>query len=201
MKVTADLIKKYHLGLCSSEEASAVEQWLNSESEEDSTLAEKELDEMASNVWNVLSPRLHSQSTLVVPMYKKVTSYVAFACLAIGFCAGYFLAPSPSTPASEGVAKTLVTSEGPLYISSYRGKSQKITADHCEVKFEGQLQLMNTSSYQKFVTCKGKTFTLQPKRDYLLINPTVKEPYLRTNIPKEYDIFWSQETSFQVCIL
>ncbi|MEM9673247.1 MAG: hypothetical protein ACFB15_20265 [Cyclobacteriaceae bacterium] len=167
MKVTAELIKKYHLGRCSPEEALAVEQWLNSSlKQEESLLADNELEGMETNVWRSLSPFLDGEPTKVVPLHKRVLRYAAVACLIIGaFFIGYFAA-LPSAQANTVKKDSRLTDV--LYIYGGEGAYGIMNRDRYQVRFEGTLRLHNSAHAPKHIVCGEQEFTLEPHKTYIL---------------------------------
>ncbi|MEM6841822.1 MAG: hypothetical protein AAF632_06325 [Bacteroidota bacterium] len=168
MKVTAELIRKYHLGQCSPEEAVAVERWLRSESEEDSVLAEEELDKMADNVWQSVSSRLDTGSAPAVPLYKKLTRYAAAACIIIGvFVAGLLTGFTYAEPLADTINNAEHLTDQ-LHIYGGDGAYGQIGGSRYRIEFEGVIKLENNSRKPKQVVCGEQEFTLQPQRTYFL---------------------------------
>ena len=166
MKVTAELIKKYHLGLCTPEEALAVEGWLNSALKEDSILTDAELEMMGTNVWESVLGNIKPNQTKTIPLYQRVVRYSAAACLVFAsFSGGYLLRPYVST--TEAAVASADT-KGQLVIYHNNGKSTRIPAGRYDLRFHGSLKLYNGSDTPMFVSCGVKTLLLEPWQTYYL---------------------------------
>ncbi|MDN5217310.1 hypothetical protein QQ020_34875 [Fulvivirgaceae bacterium BMA12] len=82
IKVTPELIEKYHLGLCSDEERDAVENWLLNTEDEISDLSERALEKMEANIWkNVTAEQAQARHRSYVFPLKKMMRYAAVACV------------------------------------------------------------------------------------------------------------------------
>lgn len=93
MKVSRELIEKYHEGLCSAAEKEAVENWLfNDQAEEELLLPQDEKIRRQTDIWNEIASILPAEdhefpipkSTVkVIPLWKRVAA-AAVALMVLG---------------------------------------------------------------------------------------------------------------------
>ena len=178
MKITPELIEKYHLDSCTAKEKEAILRWLLNSNNENSELSESTLKKLEEDTWKSLSERMGRPGTKVVGLYKYMARYAAVACLLTGMLIGISL-PDIKNQQSEQAAKD--TSKGQVYITSGPGNMVKVDKDIFEISFNGTLELFNSSSITKTVICYGKNaskvFLLEPRQLYYL-EGTNEKPYL-----------------------
>ncbi|MGD1895052.1 MAG: hypothetical protein ACFB15_31220 [Cyclobacteriaceae bacterium] len=176
MIITKELLRRFHEGLCSEEERTAVEKWLRSTDDIPSVIDinyRREYEESKEAIWEKITemgPDLASSSSeskrgKVVSLYQRISRYAAVACLIIGICIGYFASP-PSAQADTVKKPKHLTDL--LYIYGGNGAYTKMNATRYRVKFEGRLKLYNDADQPKQLVCGEQEFTLEPHRAYFL---------------------------------
>lgn len=80
MRITPELLERYHLGDCTDQEVRAVEAWLKNTEDEESSLSEKDLDVMSNRIWQSLSSDIPKNSSTTYP-WKRTFHYGIAACL------------------------------------------------------------------------------------------------------------------------
>ena len=170
MKITPELVNRYHSNRCTVQEAEAVQAWLLSGEIEDSLPEPEQADAWLELTWTKIAAKidlsLAKEETPVVPFYKKLIRYASAACVLLAILmGGYFFLQQDKKPlANKEKADALL-------VSTAGYKPVSITDNSCKIKFKGHLQLTNNSSEIKTIVCEDKTmktFQLQPGESYYL---------------------------------
>ena len=166
MKITRELLERYHAGACSEKEKLAVERWLFSPKDKTDRLNDTFLKRVETDIWNSLAPFIDHQPVKVVPVHKKIIFYLTAACIAFMlFGTGYLLA---SRGADQQISFTAKEIKGQLHISNRFGKTTKLTGERYDISFQGVLHLYNASMAPVVVHCGEKNFVLKPSEIYYL---------------------------------
>lgn len=110
MKITKELILRYHEGTCTEAERKAVEEWLQQTTADLSFPEELDMDLLQEEAWQTLQKKYDIP---LITAKKKVSSLWIYSGVAASICLllgiTYFLRPSPS---SQMVYKTIVVPNG-----------------------------------------------------------------------------------------
>ncbi len=178
MKITPDLLKRYHQGLCDDVEKKFVKAWLYShEAEEIFPEPEVEgIEDMLAGTWQKITTTMgveeKQEESIVIPMYKRGwVRYAAVACFFIGVVSvGSALFKTSISSYYTNILKKQPSSDY-LEVSSRRSEAVRISDRSCRIRFTGQIQLTNISAHRKEVVCGNKierTFYLEPGETYYL---------------------------------
>jgi len=97
MRITKEIIERYHQGLCSREEQHIVEQWLESDEREMSFPEHSDLSVMENRGWKKISERYHigvqpnPSPSFVLRNYRMIWQLVACVILILGVTTYYYL--------------------------------------------------------------------------------------------------------------
>ncbi|MEM9832993.1 MAG: hypothetical protein AAF944_20335 [Bacteroidota bacterium] len=182
MIITKELLRRFHEGLCTEEERRAVERWLSTP---DDIPAEVDLDatrifeESRESVWakitdmqSELTPSSREgEPRKVIPLHRRVSRYVAVACIIIGiFAAGFSTGFTFAKPSVDTVKQTNRLTDLPNLLHIYGGDGAYgvVAGSRYRIKFEGKLRLYNEAPHPKQIVCGEQEFTLEPHRTYYL---------------------------------
>lgn len=90
MKVTAELLEKYSLGLCSPEEKIAVEQWLDSSESELSFPSETDLPAHHNKIWAHVEQRIDGDNSGTEKILFLWRPWLVAACLIVAVGVSFF---------------------------------------------------------------------------------------------------------------
>ncbi|MGD1895072.1 MAG: hypothetical protein ACFB15_31320 [Cyclobacteriaceae bacterium] len=208
MKITPELLKKYTAGECTEAERGLVEEWLPGDSDITATFSQEELSDATTQMWQNITQRAEMDNpgtvpASVIPIRRRLAYLAVAACLSIViFGIGYFTETKKPTPAAH-IASTS-RAKGMLYVSSDPNSSIEVAANACEIILDGGVQLLNTSSFAREVTCNGKTFIIQPRRQYVIFSHTelgahLLAPEAYFNDAELYQ-YLPSNTTFKVCV-
>ncbi|MEO1097820.1 MAG: hypothetical protein AAFX57_08695 [Bacteroidota bacterium] len=173
MKITKELLKRHGMGLCTTEERKAVEEWFDRlEGPMMSTRSFQEIEENKKETWNKLSKMVPELDGHVatdrlksIPLYRKVTRYVAAACIIfIAFFGGRYstgtvnASPVPEDPTADH-----------LFIFGYKDAVGNLPGNNFKIKFDGSLRLYNNSVAPKRINVGDTSFMLTPRKSHYLI--------------------------------
>ncbi|GGF36804.1 hypothetical protein [Echinicola rosea] len=205
MNITNDLLDRYSRNLCSPGERALVEAWLDSTHDETFHLTELELQSMDSEVWDKLNQGMHSKKD--VPMYRTFLRYAAGVALAAGlvsasFWSGYSMRPKALTGTAVKDSHTASTIDNMLYLSNNPGISKRVSANSCELRFQGVLRVYNNSPSPKLVTCGGKTLSASPGKATYYLN-TKLHGFREINMQSGEMLFYENQlkkSSISICV-
>lgn len=119
MQITKEIIDRYHLGQCTSEEQQDVEQWLASDEVEMSFPEHADLNALEQKGWKKLSSRYPQavrpldNRTFKLPNYPRIWQLVACMVLLMGASLGYYLNRGSENSTNQVLAyKELKTLKG-----------------------------------------------------------------------------------------
>ncbi|MEM9673907.1 MAG: FecR family protein [Cyclobacteriaceae bacterium] len=191
MKITKELLERHSLGLTNKEENEAVEEWFNKL--DDPSIGKKapiETEENKRQIWTKLEqavPELESHSgrsdPKVIPLYKRVTRYVAAAIILcmVGFSTYYFSISGWNTnepqiadlyqtvQTQRGEKRTLTLSDGSTIRMNYE------TEVRAPKQFEGDERIVYLEGHAHFDVKKN------PDKPFIIYTEDTKTRVLGTS--------------------
>ncbi|MEM6526142.1 MAG: hypothetical protein AAF693_20265 [Bacteroidota bacterium] len=176
MKITKELLKRHGMGLCTTEEKKAVEEWFDRlEGPMMSTRSFQEIEENKKETWNKLSKMVPELDGHVatdrlksIPLYYKVTRYVAAACIIfIAFFGGRYSTgtvnanPAPKDPTADHI-----------YIFGAKGAVGNLPGNQFMIEFDGAIKLYNNSISPKNIIVGDTSFMITSRKDFYLVGST-----------------------------
>ncbi|WP_200978206.1 hypothetical protein [Echinicola sp. 20G] len=177
MKITPEILKRYIQDKCTSHEQKEIEAWLKSGEDEEWFLGPIELKNMSTEVWNGLSQQIQTNRSMQLKrtIHRYAAGVSIAACFAIvSFMAGFNIGTFPFTTNLTTEASTDTALDDLLYLSGSPRKFKKISAEICELSFNGVLRVYNNSHRPKHLICEGQTVTLPPGKVSYFLNTKIK---------------------------
>lgn len=179
MKITPELLKRYHENLCDESEVKLVENWLNSAEDEPSDLSKAQLNNMEQAIWKNLDV---PTQTKTVPLYRQAMRYAAAAIilLTLGFF-GYQIANnSLGDKTSQSIAlKTITTKRGEKRtITLSDGSTIRMnyeTEIRVPEKFEGNQRIVYLAGHAHFDVARDT------ERPFIIYSEDTKTQVLGTS--------------------
>ncbi|MEM6526046.1 MAG: FecR domain-containing protein [Bacteroidota bacterium] len=200
MKVTRELIERYHSGHCTEEEKRAVDQWLSSSKDQyDQLLDPATKDDMASEIWGSISPVVQSDSSgKVVPLYQRIGRYAAAVLFlsAIGFSWYYYTS-------RESISRTTQVADLYQTVQTQRGEKRTVTLPdgstirmnyETEIRvperFEGDERVVYLTGHAHFDIARN------PEKPFIIYTEDTKTQVLGTS----FDINTKEEGETEVIV-
>ena len=163
MKVTPELLKKYHRGECSEEERQLVERWLENDEVEKAFPADEKLPKIKSEMWASISTDLNNNAP-TLPLFRSVSKYAAaISILLVTFLGGRYSANTANAHTHHED-----TTANHIFITGGNGAYGNLPGDNFKIGFDGIIKLYNNSSELKMIQIGDTSFTLAPKTNYYL---------------------------------
>ena len=179
MKITPELLEKYQLGKCTTEEKTIVEAWLEDTSYIPRDVLKTTISSMSTSVWTKITKTINTDNSgsghnaTIIPLHKRLTKYAAAACiLLVTFFGGRFSADTASATTTVEKAK-----RDHLYIYGGDGTNGKLPGNNFKINFDGTVKLYNESLYKKNIQVGDTSFVLGPQQIYYL-KGSVEKPTL-----------------------
>ncbi|MEO0554740.1 MAG: hypothetical protein AAF149_16155 [Bacteroidota bacterium] len=172
MKITKELLKRHGMGLCTTEERKAVEEWFDRlEGPMMSTRSFQEIEENKEATWNKLTrlaPELESSAgpdnSHTIPLNHRIVRYAAaVSIILVTFFGGRFSAgkaeasPAPEDPSADH-----------LFITGGDGGKGNLPGDTFRIQFDGTIKLFNNAITPKIILVGDTTFVLDSQKEYYL---------------------------------
>lgn len=145
MKITPELIEKYHLGHCSQEEKLLIELWLETGIGEDHEATHPLPFEMEERSGNRIrqnlrdrfpnEPEIVNGTQSVVPLWKKASRYAAATAIVAGFIGAYFFTQGKWTIGSD--SDTIITRNFKTITAPAGRKARFALPDGSQIQLNG----------------------------------------------------------------
>lgn len=179
VKITQEVLKRYHQGVCTTEEKKAVEKWLEVDAElAVNPFTEEKTEELKEEVWEAIETKLETKASSIKIVPSKIWQYGTAACVAFLL---FFLvfqkntnqkfSPTAKNPvATNDTDTTKEATTDFIVINSSIHDKQKFSDTDCAISFQGRINIYNGFSKEVAVLCNGVILRLQPNQYYTMFS-------------------------------